>query len=101
MNQKKMAPIHPGEILEEEFLKPLSLSQHKLALDISVDPRRINEIVLGKRRVTANTALRLGRYFNTSPEFWLGLQAQYDLDIEEDELGERLKNEVKVYAEAT
>lgn len=101
MNEQKMSPIHPGEVLEEEFLKPLNLSQHKLALDTSVDPRRINEIVLGKRRVTANTALRLGRYFNTSPEFWLGLQAQYDLDNEEDELGDRLKNEVKVYAEAT
>ncbi|MEJ2352456.1 MAG: HigA family addiction module antitoxin, partial [Anaerolineales bacterium] len=85
MSEEKMAPVHPGEVLLEEYLKPLGLSQHRLALDIGVDPRRINEIVLGKRSVTANTALRLGRYFKTSPEFWLGLQAQYDLDVEEDE----------------
>lgn len=96
---EKMAPIHPGEVLQEEFLTPLGLSQHRLALDIGVDPRRINEIVLGRRSVTANTALRLARYFGTSAEFWLGLQAQYDLDIEEDELGGRLEREVKVYAE--
>jgi len=99
MTGKRLAPVHPGEVLEEEFLKPLNLSQHRLALDIGVDPRRINEIVLRKRRVTANTALRLARYFGTSPEFWLGLQAQYDLDIEEDEMGERLDREVRVYAE--
>jgi addiction module HigA family antidote len=100
MIEQKMAPIHPGEVLREEFLAPLGLSQHRLALDVGVDPRRINEIVSGKRSVTANTALRLARYFDTSPEFWLGLQAQYDLDIEEDELGDRLEREVKVYAEA-
>ncbi len=100
MPEKKLAPVHPGEILDEEFLKPLGLSQHRLALDIGVDARRINEIVLGKRSVTANTALRLARYFDTSPEFWLGLQAQYDLDVEEDEMGERLEKEVRVYAEA-
>lgn len=100
MTQQKMAPIHPGEVLHEEFLKPLGLSQHRLALDLGVDPRRINEIILEKRSVTANTALRLARYFDTSPEFWLGLQAQYDLDVEEDELGDRLEREVKVYAEA-
>jgi addiction module HigA family antidote len=82
MSEEKMAPVHPGEVLLEEFLKPLGLSQHRLALDIGVDPRRINEIVLGKRSVTANTALRLALYFKTSPEFWLGLQAQYDLDVE-------------------
>jgi addiction module HigA family antidote len=99
MTEQKMAPIHPGEVLLEEFLKPMDLSQHRLALDIGVDPRRINEIVLGKRRVTANTALRLARYFSTSAEFWLGLQSQYDLDIEEDEFGNRLEREVKVYAE--
>jgi addiction module HigA family antidote len=99
MTEQKMAPIHPGEILLEEFLKPMDLSQHRLALDIGVDPRCINEIVLGKRRVTANTALRLARYFSTSAEFWLGLQSQYDLDIEEDEFGNRLEREVKVYAE--
>ena len=97
MAAKKLAPIHPGEVLEEEFLKPLELSQHRLALEIGVDPRRINEIVLRKRRLTANTALRLGRYFDTSPEFWLGLQAQYDLDVEEDELGDKLEKEVRVY----
>lgn len=100
MAKKKLAPVHPGEVLEEEFLKPLELSQHRLALDIGVDPRRINEIVLKKRSVTANTALRLARYFDTSPEFWLGLQAQYDLDVEEDEMGERLQKEVRTYAEA-
>ncbi len=99
MAKEKMAPVHPGEVLLEEFLKPLDLSQHRLALDIGVDPRRINEIVLGKRGVTANTALRLARYFDTSAEFWLGLQAQYDLDVEADALGDRLKREVRVYAE--
>jgi addiction module HigA family antidote len=99
MAGKKLAPVHPGEVLQEEFLNPLGLSQHRLALDIGVDARRINEIVLGKRSVTANTALRLARYFETSPEFWLGLQAQYDLDVEEDEVGERLDQEVRVYAE--
>ena len=99
MSRAEMTPVHPGEVLQEEFLGPLELSQHRLALDIHVDPRRINEIVQGRRSVTANTALRLARYFNTSPEFWLGLQSQYDLDVEEDELGARLKREVKVYAE--
>lgn len=99
MVKQKMAPIHPGEVLQEEFLKPLGLSQHRLALDLGVDPRRINEIILGKRGVTANTALRLARYFGTSPEFWIGLQVQHDLDVEEDELGNRLEREVKVYAE--
>jgi addiction module HigA family antidote len=100
MVEKKLAPIHPGEVLMQEFLKPLGLSQHRLALEIGVDPRRINEIALGKRSVTANTALRLGRYFGTSAEFWLGLQSQYDLDVEEDEMGERLEREVMVYEEA-
>jgi addiction module HigA family antidote len=100
MTAKKLPPVHPGEVLEEEFLKPLKLSQHRLALDIGVDPRRINEIVLRKRAVTANTALRLARYFDTSPEFWLGIQAQYDLDVEEDELGDRLEKEVRAYARA-
>ena len=92
--------MHPGEVLGEEFLKPLRLSQHRLALDIDVDARRINEIVIRKRSVTANTTLRLARYFDTSPEVWVGLQAQYDLDMEEDEMGERLEKEVRVYAEA-
>jgi addiction module HigA family antidote len=99
MVEEKLAPVHPGEVLLEEFLKPLGLSQHRLALEIGVDPRRINEIVLGKRSVTANTALRLGRYFGTSAEFWLGLQSQYDLDVEEDEMGEKLEREVMVYEE--
>ena len=100
MSKKKLAPVHPGEVLLEEFLEPLDLSQHRLALDISVDSRRINEIVHGKRSVTADTALRLARYFETSPEFWLGLQSKYDLDCEEDELGSRLDREVQVYSEA-
>jgi len=95
MSDKTLAPVHPGEVLLEEFLKPLALSQNRLALSIGVHPRRINEIVLGKRRVTAETALRLARYFDTTPQFWLGLQADYDLDVASDELGERLDNEVR------
>ena len=87
MSNEKLAPIHPGEVLLEEFLKPMALSQNRLAIDIGVPARRINEIVLGKRRVSADTALRLGRYFEMSPQFWLGLQMDYDLDIEEDKLG--------------
>ena len=98
MSKTKIPPVHPGEVLSEEFLKPLGLSQHRLALDIGVDARRINEIVLGKRRVTANTALRLARYFDTSPELWLGLQAQYDLDVEEDAFADRLEREVRVFS---
>jgi addiction module HigA family antidote len=94
MTQNMLAPVHPGEVLLEEFLKPLGLSQNRLALNISVPPRRINEIVLGKRRITAETALRLARYFETTPQFWLGLQADYDLDLASDELGERLDREV-------
>ena len=86
MSRKKLQPIHPGEVLLEEFLKPMGLSQNRLALDIGVPPRRINEIVLGKRSVTADTALRLGRYFKMSPQFWLGLQMDYDLDVNEVEM---------------
>jgi len=97
MSSKKIAPIHPGEILLEEFLKPMGISQNRLALDIRVPARRINEIVHGKRRITADTALRLAKYFDMSPQFWLGLQMDYDLDIAEDELAERLDNEVQVY----
>jgi addiction module HigA family antidote len=97
---EKLNPVHPGEVLLEEFLKPLDLSQNRLAIEIGVDARRINEIVQGKRAVTANTALRLARYFDMSPEFWLGLQSQYDLDVEEDEMGAQLEKEVRVYAEA-
>jgi antitoxin HigA-1 len=98
MAEEKLAPVHPGEVLLEEFLKPLSLSQNRLGLNIGVHPRRINEIVLGKRRVTAETALRLARYFGTTPQFWLGLQADYDLDVAADALGERLDREVQVRA---
>src|SRR3990167_8012266 len=95
MPVKKLKPVHPGEVLLEEFLKPMDLSQNRLALAIGVPPRRINEIVLGKRSITDNTALRLGRYFGMSPQFWLGLQMDYDLDVAEDELRGRLKKEVR------
>jgi len=95
MTARKLSPVHPGEVLLEEFLKPLGLSQNRLALNIGVPPRRINEIVLGKRRVTAETALRLARYFDTTPQFWLGLQADYDLDVTSDELKERIEGEVR------
>jgi len=98
MSIKKMSPLHPGEILFEEFLKPMGLSQNRLALDIRVPARRINEIVLGKRRITADTALRLAKYFNMSPQFWLGLQLDYDLDVAEDKLADRLEKEVQVYS---
>lgn len=100
MTENRIAPIHPGEILLEEFLKPMNLSQNRLALDIRVPARRINEIVLKKRRITADTALRLARYFNMSAQFWLGLQMDYDLDLAEDELGERLNREVQVYGKS-
>lgn len=96
----KLSPIHPGEVLLEEFIKPMNLSQNRLAIDIGVDARRINEIVLGKRSVTADTALRLARFFGNSPQFWLGLQTQYDLDITEDQIGKRLDREVRPYAMA-
>lgn len=97
MSKKKMLPLHPGEILLEEFLKPMGLSQNRLALDIRVPARRINEIVLGKRRITADTALRLARYFKMSPQFWLGLQIDFDLDVAEDKLADRLDKEIQVY----
>lgn len=97
MTSKKMIPLHPGEILLEEFLKPMSLSQNRLALDIRVPARRINEIVLGKRRVTADTALRLAKYFDMSPQFWLGLQMDYDLEVAEDQTGDRLNREIQIY----
>lgn len=92
---EKLKPVHPGEVLQEEFLTPMNLSQNRLAIDIGVDARRINEIVLGTRRVTADTALRLSRYFGVSPQFWLGLQAEYDLDVTRDSLGHRLEREVR------
>lgn len=101
MTEDKLHPVHPGEVLLEEFLKPMGLSQNRLALDIGVHPRRINEIVLEKRRITADTALRLARYFGTSPQFWLGLQADFDLDIAIDSLGDRLEREVKTHAMAS
>jgi addiction module HigA family antidote len=97
---KKLAPVHPGEVLLEEFLKPMAISQNRLARGIGVPPRRINEIVLGKRRLTADTALRLARYFETSPRFWLGLQSDYDLDVAADALGQRLDQEVQARAKA-
>jgi antitoxin HigA-1 len=98
MNEDKLMPVHPGEVLLEEFLKPMGLSQNQIALAIRVPARRINEIIHGKRRITADTALRLARYFGMSPRFWLGLQMDYDLDVVEDEIGERLKKEVAVMA---
>src|SRR5271170_5133133 len=100
MKTKKIAPIHPGEILLEEFIKPMGISQYRLARDISVPPRRINEIIHGNRAITADTALRLGRYFGISAQFWVNLQAHYDLAMEEDRLGKRLEREVHVYAAA-
>ena len=100
MKKDRLHPVHPGEVLLEEFLKPMGLSQNKLALNIGVPPRRINEIVLEKRRITADTALRLSKFFGMSAEFWLGLQIQFDLDVASDELGDRLDKEVKKYSKA-
>ena len=94
MTAKKLAPVHPGEVLLGEFLEPMGISQYRIAKDISVPPRRVNEIVHGERGVSADTALRLARYFGTSERFWLNLQAQYDLDVERDRLGDRLELEV-------
>jgi addiction module HigA family antidote len=91
---KRLAPIHPGEILLDEFLSPMGISQYRLAKDIHVPPRRINEIVHGTRSVSADTALRLARYFGTSERFWLNLQSQYDLDVESDRIGGRLEKEI-------
>ena len=96
MKNKKLPPIHPGEILIEEFLKPMGISQYRLAKDISVPPRRINEIVHRKRSITADTALRLGRFFGIPPQFWLNIQSRYDLEITEDMLAGRLEKEVQV-----
>lgn len=100
MKSKLLANITPGEILEEDFLKPLGLSQYRLAKDIGVPARRINEIVKGERAITADTALRLGRFFKMSAEFWLNLQSHHDLEIERKRLGRRLEREVKVLAAA-
>ena len=100
MKNKLVADITPGEILAEEFLKPMGISQYRLARDIGVPPRRINEVVKGRRAITADTALRLGRYFRMSPQFWLNLQTHYDLEREQERLGQRLELEVKVLAAA-
>jgi addiction module HigA family antidote len=99
MARKKPPPIHPGEILLEEFLGPLGISQYRLAKDISVPPRRINEIVRGQRAITADTALRLGRYFQTTERFWLNLQTRYDLELQKDHLGDQLDREVLVFGQ--
>ena len=100
MARKRMAPVHPGEVLLEEFLIPLELTQYRLAKALNVPARRINQIVHGTRAVTADTALRLARFFGTSDRFWLNLQATFDLDVERDRLGVRLKREVAVYRKA-
>ncbi|MGC9366094.1 MAG: HigA family addiction module antitoxin [bacterium] len=95
----KLTPIHPGEILMEEFLKPMGISQYRLSKDINVHPRRINEIVHGNRAITANTALRLSRYFGMSERFWINLQARYDLEMEKDKLKNRLEKEVQIHVQ--
>ena len=100
-SKRKLAPVHPGEVLLEDFLRPLEMSQYRLARGLSVPPRRINEIVLGKRAITADTALRLARFFGTSDRFWLNLQASYDLDVERDRLAGRLTREVEVLRRAS
>jgi antitoxin HigA-1 len=94
MSTKKLSPVHPGEVLQHEFITPMGLTQNRLALALHVPARRINEIVLGKRSVTADTALRLSRYFKNSPQFWMGLQMDYDLDIAEDKLEHRINSEI-------
>ena len=96
MEKKIMNPVHPGEILMEEFLLPMGITQYRLAKDISVVPRRINEIVHGKRSITADTALRLSRYFGTSEKFWMNLQTRYEMEVQKDLLGDRLEREVAV-----
>ena len=96
-NNDKLSPLHPGEVLLEEFLLPMGISQNKLALAIRVPTRRINEIVHGRRRITADTALRLARFFGTSAQFWLGLQLDYDLDVAQDEVGAQIEQDVLVY----
>ena len=101
MAPKRLSPVHPGEVLLEEFLGPMGVTQYRLAKDISVSARRINEIVHGERAITADTALRLSRYFGTSERFWLNLQADYDLQVEKDRLGDRLKREVTVMSKAS
>ena len=99
MENKIMAPIHPGEILMKEFLEPMGITQYRLAKDISVVPRRINEIVHGKRSITADTALRLSRYFGTSEKFWMNLQTRYDMELQKDFLGDKLEKEVVILSQ--
>ena len=99
MENKIMAPIHPGEILMKEFLEPMGITQYRLAKDISVVPRRINEIVHGKRSITADTALRLSRYFGTSETFWMNLQTRYDMELQKDFLGDKLEKEVVILSQ--
>lgn len=99
MPSNKLPPVHPGEILLEEYLKPLDMSQYRLAKSISVPPRRINEIVHGTRAITADTALRLARFFGTSDKFWMNLQMRYDLEVAKDRLEEVLEQEVLVFGE--
>jgi addiction module HigA family antidote len=101
MPRRAHPPVHPGEILEKEFLEPLELSQYRLAKETNVPPRRINEIVHGTRAISADTALRLARYFGTTDEFWLNLQMHYDLEVERDRLGSRLRKEVSVLKRAS
>ncbi|HKZ55944.1 MAG TPA: HigA family addiction module antitoxin [Anaerolineales bacterium] len=98
MKEKRLKPVHPGEVLMQEFLRPMGLSQNRLALAIGVHPRRINEIALEKRGITADTALRLSRFFGTTAQFWLGLQKDFELDVAEDALGDRLEREVRTLA---
>lgn len=98
MDSKIMAPVHPGEILLKEFMEPMGITQYRLAKEINVPARRINEIVHGKRTITANTALRLSRYFGTSEQFWMNLQMRYDMELEKDLLGDKLEKEVGVYS---
>jgi addiction module HigA family antidote len=98
MKTARISPVHPGEILMQDFLEPMGISQYRLSKDISVPPRRINEIVHGKRAVTADTALRLSRYFGVSERFWMNIQVRYDLEIYKDKLKRSLEKEVKVLA---
>jgi addiction module HigA family antidote len=98
MEKKVMAPVHPGEILMKEFLEPMGITQYRLAKDINVPARRINEIVHGKRTITANTALRLSRYFGTTEQFWMNLQMRYDMELEKDLMGDKLEKEVGIYS---
>ena len=100
MAVKRLAPVHPGEVLLKDFLEPLGLTQYRLAKSLTVPPRRVNEIVHGKRAVSADTALRLARFFGTSERFWLNLQTSYDLEIERDRLGDRLRKDVQVWKKA-